>query len=382
MLKYAVASVVLALGFAVSLPPASAAPRERRWRDCRAARSHTTARNRRGSGRRWIGRTPDAVTDAPATQYAPVRQSAPVSERAPGCRTPGRDARPGNAPIVRRRGATTAPRSSRTAAMSINRASSTPRASFKSRRGRERSTSSSFRRMKPATSAWSSTTTGSSRKKSATCGARRPTGAPVHQYVPQYRPVQQVQTVLVPVARRRCSNCGCPCTCSRRPRRLRLGHDLRLSARLCLRRPTRLDAEGLGSGGRAHRLRLSVTRHAGGRGAVTGPRIGCSSGFGVGGPERDRTADLLIANEALSQLSYRPQPRAHGSSGARIELPPFTAGPSGLSTTARGVAEPRNPLEIAPNCASFPRRCKPLFVIVPDQGWAMAENPFLWLIES
>lgn len=25
-----------------------------------------------------------------------------------------------------------------------------------------------------------------------------------------------------------------------------------------------------------------------------------------GGPERDRTADLLVANEALSQLSYRP----------------------------------------------------------------------------
>ena len=28
--------------------------------------------------------------------------------------------------------------------------------------------------------------------------------------------------------------------------------------------------------------------------------------FGVGGAERDRTADLLIANEALSQLSYGP----------------------------------------------------------------------------
>ena len=25
-----------------------------------------------------------------------------------------------------------------------------------------------------------------------------------------------------------------------------------------------------------------------------------------GGPERDRTAGLLVANEALSQLSYRP----------------------------------------------------------------------------
>ena len=28
----------------------------------------------------------------------------------------------------------------------------------------------------------------------------------------------------------------------------------------------------------------------------------------VGGPERDRTAGLLVANEALSQLSYSPTP--------------------------------------------------------------------------
>ena len=28
-----------------------------------------------------------------------------------------------------------------------------------------------------------------------------------------------------------------------------------------------------------------------------------------GGAERDRTADLLVANEALSQLSYSPTPR-------------------------------------------------------------------------
>ena len=26
----------------------------------------------------------------------------------------------------------------------------------------------------------------------------------------------------------------------------------------------------------------------------------------LGGPERDRTADLLLAKQALSQLSYRP----------------------------------------------------------------------------
>ncbi len=29
----------------------------------------------------------------------------------------------------------------------------------------------------------------------------------------------------------------------------------------------------------------------------------------IGGAERDRTADLLIANETLSQLSYGPTPK-------------------------------------------------------------------------
>ena len=34
--------------------------------------------------------------------------------------------------------------------------------------------------------------------------------------------------------------------------------------------------------------------------------------FGIlGGAERDRTADLLVANEALSQLSYSPPPDVH-----------------------------------------------------------------------
>jgi hypothetical protein len=36
----------------------------------------------------------------------------------------------------------------------------------------------------------------------------------------------------------------------------------------------------------------------------------------VGGPERDRTADLLIANEALSQLSYGPS-RPSGTEAPR-----------------------------------------------------------------
>ena len=38
---------------------------------------------------------------------------------------------------------------------------------------------------------------------------------------------------------------------------------------------------------------------------------------GGGGAEGNRTPDLLIANEALSQLSYSPIPRSSGRSGRR-----------------------------------------------------------------
>ncbi len=38
-----------------------------------------------------------------------------------------------------------------------------------------------------------------------------------------------------------------------------------------------------------------------------------------GGPEQDRTADLLIANEALSQLSYRPKIHQIGDKGYSIK---------------------------------------------------------------
>ena len=39
------------------------------------------------------------------------------------------------------------------------------------------------------------------------------------------------------------------------------------------------------------------------------PNFRCKSLIYFGGAERDRTADLLVANEALSQLSYSPPPR-------------------------------------------------------------------------
>src|SRR4051812_4074084 len=49
-------------------------------------------------------------------------------------------------------------------------------------------------------------------------------------------------------------------------------------------------------------------------------KVPTSRGVRVGGPERDRTADLLIANEALSQLSYRPSPRVHGPFGRPYQV--------------------------------------------------------------
>ena len=79
---------------------------------------------------------------------------------------------------------------------------------------------------------------------------------------------------------------------------------------------------------------------------------GCGAGFlqltifaggGVGGAERDRTADLLIANEALSQLSYGPN-RGRKIHAPGIEWASFTAGASKLSTTAnRGAGPPASP---------------------------------------
>ena len=41
---------------------------------------------------------------------------------------------------------------------------------------------------------------------------------------------------------------------------------------------------------------------------------------GGGGAERDRTADLLIANEALSQLSYSPAMRRPESSQGESQV--------------------------------------------------------------
>jgi hypothetical protein len=45
-------------------------------------------------------------------------------------------------------------------------------------------------------------------------------------------------------------------------------------------------------------------------GLLDGSPITRASHEFIGGAERDRTADLLVANEALSQLSYSPTPKS------------------------------------------------------------------------
>ncbi len=42
-------------------------------------------------------------------------------------------------------------------------------------------------------------------------------------------------------------------------------------------------------------------------------QVGIGDAGHFGGAERDRTADLLVANEALSQLSYSPPPNLRGT---------------------------------------------------------------------
>ena len=65
------------------------------------------------------------------------------------------------------------------------------------------------------------------------------------------------------------------------------------------------------------------------------------------GPERDRTADLLNANQALSQLSYRPV-AGHGDMVERF-----------VAKSEKGFAEiPRSTLLIPVSLGMFP--CSPL----------------------
>ena len=141
--------------------------------------------------------------------------------------------------------------------------------------------------------------------------------APVYRRaVPAYR-VPRVQTVFVPVVMQPVQNCGCPCTCSG-------SHSAYAQAYVYGA------GYAYGAGTRpVQQVLVPVTclpdmaiDRAPSRGAEAGDAFDkaaeseCSSGFAVGGARRDRTADLLIANEALSQLSYGPN-RGRTQCGAR-----------------------------------------------------------------
>ncbi len=58
-----------------------------------------------------------------------------------------------------------------------------------------------------------------------------------------------------------------------------------------------------------------------------------AAGRGPGGAERDRTANLLVANEALSQLSYGP--RSGSDRPATVE--PGSRGVNGAGRDATGA---------------------------------------------
>jgi hypothetical protein len=212
MLKYAVASVVLALGFSVSLPPASAAPQ-----DDGVTIAPPKPYNSEEPAR--IRQEMDRATEAPANQYAPARPSAPVSQRAP---------------IVER-----APVAERPVEVPVRECADCPPPRHydstevvKNSRDVDKSrviNTESVVEVPPRTREINKLVIQENEprnvgvvqhnhriiEKEIRYVRRAPVyRPPVQHYVPHYRPVQQVQTVLVPVAPQPVqSSCGCPCTC-------------------------------------------------------------------------------------------------------------------------------------------------------------------------
>jgi hypothetical protein len=201
MLKYAIASVVLIVGFAVSAPSASAAPREDDSVNIAPPKPYNSedpARIRQEMDR---PRTPDAVTPAPATERAPVVQRS--------VETPAREC--ADCPPPRHYDSTEVVKNSR----DVDQSRIINTESVVQIPPRTREINKLVIQENETRNVGLVQHNHRIIEKEIRYVRRAPVyQRPAHQYVPQYRAVQRVQTVLMPVAAPQVSSCGCPCTCS------------------------------------------------------------------------------------------------------------------------------------------------------------------------
>ncbi len=201
MLKYAVASVVLTLGFAVSLPPASAAPPTEDSVNIAPPKPYDSEEPARIRHEMDRGRMPDAVTVAPVSERAPVVQH-PAN-------TPAREC--ADCPPPRHYDSTEVVKNSR----DVDQSRVINTESVVQIPPRTREINKLIIQENETRNVGVVQHNHRIIEKEIRYVRRAPVyRPPVHQYVPQYRAIQQVQTVLVPVAAPQVSSCGCPCTCS------------------------------------------------------------------------------------------------------------------------------------------------------------------------
>jgi len=199
MLKYAVASVVLAAGLAVSAPVTSAAPRGDDGVTVAAPKPYDSEEPARIRQEMDRSRAPDAAAPAPVNERAPVVQrpaDAPVRECA-DCPPPrhydsteviknSRDV--DQSRVINTETVVEVPPRTREINKLVIQENETRNVGVIQHNHRIIEKEIRYVRRTPAY-----------RK-------------PVHHHVPQHRAVQ-VQTVYVPVVTPQVSSCGCPCTC-------------------------------------------------------------------------------------------------------------------------------------------------------------------------
>ena len=201
MLKYAIASVVLIVGFAVSPPSASAAPRGDDSVNIAPPKPYDSEDPARIRQELDQGRTPDAVTTAPVSERAPVVQRS--------VETPAREC--ADCPPPRHYDSTEVVKNSR----DVDQSRVINTESVVQIPPRTREINKLVIQENETRNVGVVQHNHRIIEKEIRYVRRAPVyQRPVHRYVPQYRAVQQVQTVLVPVAAPPVHNCGCPCTCS------------------------------------------------------------------------------------------------------------------------------------------------------------------------